>query len=293
MSGTFAWQGWRLSLPARWNPIRLTGDYQRGEAMLADLHRPRLALRWKEVGRGFDSQTWAERALRDELGQLAADEARPLQVPAGSFDASMLCIEPKPPGRDVWVGYSATSHRAIELVYHTRRRDHALAALVPALIDCPTDQPMPWSVFDLSCRVPAGLVMQKHVLLAGDLSLIFADKQRYLAIRQIAMADMALNRMPLEKWLADQERRVARRYKTAGQAQEITATAGQRTLRGLQRQLMRRRRYFWLCTMVPQLVTLAVHDEQFNRLVLAQASDEKLAREAIASVGWADPNNCA
>ena len=77
----FAWQGWELALPARWNPVKLEGDYARGYALIADMHRPRLGLRWSSVGtKSFDAAAWAKRAMREEVGALAAAEARAIAM---------------------------------------------------------------------------------------------------------------------------------------------------------------------------------------------------------------------
>src|SRR5438034_2092048 len=106
-----AWQGWKLNLPEGWNPLRLEGDYDRGQALFVDLERPRLGLRWdKPRGQKFDAQRAIEQALKQEVGQLAAAEA-------ARCGAGTLYLEPKPPGRDVWIGYSAPSGRLLQIVY--------------------------------------------------------------------------------------------------------------------------------------------------------------------------------
>src|SRR5438105_12895676 len=106
-----AWQGWQLRLPARWNPVKLEGDYRKGEALFADMDRARLGMRWSTVSANrFD----AKRVMRDEVGVLAADEASLFELAHESWRASLLYLEPEPPGRDVWVGYSAGSRRAVQ-----------------------------------------------------------------------------------------------------------------------------------------------------------------------------------
>ena len=74
------WQGWQLELPNRWNPTKIEGDYDSGAVMIADLHRPRLGLRWKRAAKKLDKAKWSRKALLDEVGQLAADEARPIEL---------------------------------------------------------------------------------------------------------------------------------------------------------------------------------------------------------------------
>lgn len=284
----FAWQGWQLPLPEKWNPVRLEGDYSQGYALFADLNRPRLGVRWKRTGgRKFRPDRWARKALLDEVGLLAADEARPLPLGDKPFEASTLYIEPEPPGRDVWVGCSRASQRGIELIYRTRRREHALAGLVPMLEDQPADRPMNWSVFDLSCVSPAGMKLESQQLNAGDLALTFAAGKRAITVRQIALAKLALARMPLEKWLNEQQRRSKRFFRTRGKPEPVEMQAGGRALNGIRRPMRRRWRYFWRFTLPRGWQSVALVDEQRDRLLIVQSTDETLIGPMLDSIGWA------
>ena len=80
---------------------------------------------------------------------------------------------------------------------------------------------MPWSIFDLSCVAPKGMKLSYHRLNAGDLGLTFGESRRLATIRQIALAEMALKRMPLGKWLDDQEQRRGKHYRVLGDARQI------------------------------------------------------------------------
>src|SRR5262249_8072777 len=73
-----AWQGWNLKLPEAWNPLRLEGNYDQGQALFVDLERPRLGLRWQKLSKRAyrDPAKTIERVLREEIGQLAAEEAK-------------------------------------------------------------------------------------------------------------------------------------------------------------------------------------------------------------------------
>src|SRR4051812_6330284 len=137
-----AWQGWQIRLPSRWNPLKLEGDYAKGEILFADMDRPRLGMRWRTVAaKRFD----VRRAMRDEVGVLAADEASPQALVDQLWTASLLYLEPDPPGRDVWVGHSAVSGRAIEIVHHVRRRERLLPdVILPTLTDSAENQAVPW-----------------------------------------------------------------------------------------------------------------------------------------------------
>lgn len=278
----FSWQGWNLELPSRWNPIKLEGTYETGQVLIADMHRPQLGIRWSTVAKKrFDSEAWAERALRDEVGKLASAKGKPLRMPAGDWEGSTIFLEPEPPGRDVWVGYSPTSKRVIEIVHHVHRRDRVLTdAILPALSDSPEGKPRAWSIFDLSCIVPATYELTTHRLNAGDLTLTFADKRKLLIVRQIALAEMALKRMPIEKWLADQERATNRHYASSAPIEETTIA----THSGIRRVSTRRLRFGFMRSLPKSLVTLTLHDRERDRLAILQGAEEADIRQVAESL---------
>jgi hypothetical protein len=299
-----AWQGWRLDLPPRWNPVKLEGDYRQGYALLADLHRPRLGLRWRTLTRKqlSDPAAWTAATMKQEVGSLAAAEAIAYSPPddSGSLQSPMLYVEPDPPGRDVFLAISKPSGRGVELIHHAHRRERILAeAVLPGFADLPADRAMPWSIFELSCIAPAGFVLQSHRLNAGDLSLTFAgtggNRNQWILVRQVAVAQLALGRMALDRWLVGQQRARQRHYKPSGDAQkvEISLSAGglddlqSRPVSGWMAHMRRRRRFVWLARLVAQITTVALHDEQRDRLVFVQGTDEALLRQIAGTVGWA------
>jgi hypothetical protein len=224
------------------------------------------------------------------VGVLAADEAREVPPPAeGNWTASLLYSEPEPPGRDIWAGYSTVSGRGLVLAYHTRRRDRLLAgSIVPHLLDLPAGEPMPWSVFELSCIIPPGFTLATHRLNAGDLSLTFTRQRDTLILRQLAVAQLALQRLPLEKWLAQQQALERKHYRPMGKAPEpLTLNLRGRTLTGLQRPRRRRLRFVMLRSLPGQLVSYALHDAERDRLVLIEATDAAMARNLVETLGWA------
>ena len=284
-----AWHGWSLDVPGEWNPVRIEGGWRSGFVLLADLHRPRLGLRWGAVGGGrrFDPGTWARSAMRDEVGVIAAGQAKPLAC--GPFEASMLYCDPDAPARDVWVGFSRTSDRGVELIYHAQKRDRVLAdRIVPTLRDRAPEQPHAWSAFDLSCLTPAGMKLKSHHFGAGDLRLAFACARtgRFASVRQIAVAKLALSRMPLAKWLADELRARTLHYVASADASDVGYQTGDgRPLCGIVRSLRRRRRSFFARWIPRRLEVAALHDASRDRLVLVQASSRELLDEVARSVG--------
>ncbi len=282
--------------------MRIEGGWSDGYVLFADLHRPRLGLRWesptagrsnilKTVGMSrpapFDPDEWARRALRDEVGHLPSLEARSLPLPESSWRGSMIYCDSDPPGRDAWVAHSPVSGRNVDLVYHARRRDSVLAeSIVPTLRDQPPDAPTRWSVFDLSCIAPAHLMLRDHQLRAGDLRLTFVQPQRLISIRQIAVAKVALSRMPLEGWLRQEQGAGSLRYRAKDQPRPIAHRCSDgRELIGIMQSVKRRRRFFFLPWLFEELHTEALHDAVRDRLILIRGSDLTVLHDVMRTIG--------
>lgn len=279
----FAWQGWKISLPDGWNPVKLEGDYARGQALIADVNGPRLGMRWATVGR-IDPKRWVRKTLVEEVGKVAAAESRESSIEG--WEAARIYSDPTRAARDIFLARSVTSRRMIELVCHVNETSLVrIDDLVRSFEDCPPDDQMPWAVFGLSCHTPAGWRLTGQQLHAGDLSLSFRRGRDHLTLRQIALAQLALKRLPLERWLAQQQQSHSRTHRAAGALTPASfVVAGQR-LEGLMGQLQRRRRFFWATNLPKQITTLALHDPQHDRLLLAQASQQALAEQLVRSIG--------
>jgi hypothetical protein len=285
---TVAWQGWRLSMPRRWDAVKLEGDHSAGYALFADSVRPRLGIRWQTPRRprgrrGFDSAAAVKAALRAEVGQLAADEAGPVR---SAWADSLLYVEPDPPGRDVFSAFSPVSGRLVQIAYHAHRREHLLAShLLPTLADLPVDRACPWSVFDLSLVVPGDFALRSHRLNAGDLGLSFAERRQQFTVRQIAVASLALRRMNLDGWIADQQRATGRYYKPAGVHSDLSLPVQGRMLEARVATVHRRRRYFLATHVPPVAFTVAAHDAERDRLVILHGTELGLLTTVAGTVG--------
>jgi hypothetical protein len=293
-SPTFAWQGWSLHLPAEWNAVKLEGTDARGEVLIADMARPRLAFRWTTPRRKLDLAAWAQRTLGGEIGKLAATEVRPFAMSSGDWRGSMLYVDSDPPGRDVWVAQSRASGRVIEMVYSSHGSSHGLSQgadrtlsdlILPSLSDAPADQSRLWRVFDLSCRSPAGYALSSQRLNAGDLTLSFANRRLTLLVRQIALGKLALQRKPLAKWLDAHVRSLSPTYAPADEARVIEIERGDIKMSGLIGSARLRSRFGWMRWLPPAQTALVLHDEPRDRLIVVQASEESVADEVAASVG--------
>ncbi len=318
----FAWQGWQLQMPDEWNPVNLHGTFEAGYALLSDIHRPRLGIRWGTPGRGFDCKRWAREALVAEIGELAAKEGE--ECGDERFGEAILYLEAEPPGRDVWVGFSKVLGRTFEMVHHvytgeTSKMRKLGKGFSDGAIGCGSKffhgpHPLPllfepepqsrrpeyrargkearggemaWAAFDLSCVTGGGWRLASHKMNAGDLSLEFARKSERMSVRQIAVAHLALKRMLLEKWIEEQSRPWMKRYRRVGDVAAVSmATSDGRGLEGVSCRLERRKLMIWGPGMGAMYLAV-LHDARRDRLIFVEAKDESQAEELVRSVGWA------
>src|SRR6185369_9672551 len=98
---------------------------------------------------------------------------------------------------------------------------------------------------------------------AGDLSLNFRRGKAHVSLRQIALAQLALGRMPLEKWLAQQQQSHNRTHRTDAISPASLAVNGRR-LDGFLGHSLRRRRFFWARDLPKRITTLALHDSKHD-----------------------------
>jgi hypothetical protein len=287
-----AWHGWRMQLPESWNPVKVEGDWEQGSLLIADMLSAKLGLRWRRMKRG-DPVKVANQALRKEVGSLAADEAVDQAMgddglEGDAWRTSRVYVEPKPPGRDVWIGWSSRSGRVLEIVHHAKVRDRMLVEeILPSLRDTPLDAEQAWSIFDLSCRTPAGWTLQWYRLNAGDLSLSFRKKKSTMLIRQIAPAQLALARQSMDGWLSQLPKALKKLYRPLRNLEDATLEIDGRTLEGRRGAFLRRRRLWWAWMIQPRQHILGFHDAVRNRLVIAQGDDEPALRAVLATSGWA------
>jgi hypothetical protein len=284
-SHRICWQGWHLLLPRRWDPVKLEGDHAAGYALFADSLRPRLGLRWSTPKkRGLHATRAVEALLRQEISRAGVEAAKPFDM-GECWSASMLYTDPRVPGRDLWVGFSPISGRLLQIAYHVYRREHLFARRVlPSVKDLPMDRATPWSIFDLTCIIPAEMALVDKRFNVGDLGMTFADRRHEISIRQIALAELALARKPLDDWIADQQRTTNRHYKVDGAIEDASVILADRVMVGRRAQMTRKRR-----TLLPrkasEYVTYAVHDDARDRIMILHGMDEALLRQIAATVG--------
>ena len=278
-----------MRVPMSWNPVALEGDFVKGYALLAESGEPRLGVRWRSVAAKDVTLELLRRAIGDEVGEEAAKRAKPLPDPDIDPDVPLdhlLYVDPDSPGRDVCVWYSPCG-RLLQLVCHAAARDDVLRGeIIPSLGNLSFLPARPWAVLGLSCAVPREMSLKSKRLNAGDLTLEFVAFSRFVIVRQIALAHLALARAPLTAWLDEQQRARRLRYRATGGPTNVTIeTNDGRALFGIIGVVRRRRRFCWSWRVAKEIVTLALHDATRDHLVTVEASDETLARDVARTVG--------
>lgn len=228
-------------------------------------------------------------AMAAEVGSSASSHANRIATPPG-WSFAMQFVEPDPPGRDLWIGYSDVSGRTAELSFPVEaRRDRAAREMPDNLADTAESEETAWSILDLSCAAPAGWKLGSHQLMAGDLRLTFTRGGDRLLIRQIAPARLALSRQSIEKWISQHPVDRGRTARSLGEPASITTQIHGRTVPGLRQVWTRGGRGLWRMwqrEMRTSEVT-ALHDAEHDRLWVIESPDP-VPRSVFDALGWAD-----
>jgi hypothetical protein len=279
-----AWQGVRFGVPDDWSPVKIEGDFDKGFISLADLERTRLGVRWqrprKPPASPVEMKKVVAEAIKREVGQLAFGES--IESSSDAWPAARLFVEPDPPGRDVWIGYSPRTNRVVEFAYQATRREPTLRdALVPTIRDEGEDdgKVVDWSVFWHNVSLPRAMKLTGQRLNVGDLSLSFETGSGPLVVRQVAAAGMALSRRPIESWLTTLGE--PKRYRPVGKPDPVAVDGRE----GVRQRHVRRRRLFYMRWIPACFEAHAVRDAGHDRLILVRAPDGATAEGTIRGVG--------
>jgi hypothetical protein len=101
------------------------------------------------------------------------------------------------------------------------------------------------------------------------------------------VAQLALQRTPLDGWITEQQRTMSRHYRAVGVSSDVTASiAGGRNVTGRRARIKRRRRFGLMRWRLPrEYVTFALHDDMRDRVVILHGTDDALLRAIAATIG--------
>jgi hypothetical protein len=179
------WQGWRIDLPADWNPARLVGTDRRGSMIVADLEGPRLEMSWKTVrsARAVDLSRLTRRSRRERFvwAELTADHL----------------------GEGIVGGYRTTGDdgAVITMLLSGVSRRLAWFKVLPArrggpggdyqrdilLADAGGRTTVPWCIYGFAWAVPKGFRLVDQAFTPGHIRVEFRHRRRQLVFERWAV----------------------------------------------------------------------------------------------------------
>jgi hypothetical protein len=272
-----AWAGWRLEMPATWQPLKLTGTPAKGRMIVGDSVCAMFSIHWERLQRGIkaDGREWVtERIQRHGVlpdGEPPAAE----HFSACGWAHGVQTEEDKQ--TTYWYGYAAPSTLLLGVtvngVLPAPVRQLVTKRVLPSLRATPADADSIWSMYDVSFTAPAGFELRHRHLYSGDVALEFTKgRHETLLLRQVYPGDLALGRRSFAGWLDGRPFKEHRRLRRTGATTEPWQHETRAELTGVRR--AGRKRLPWpLGGIKPRWTNaLAVHDRQLNRLLIAEHS---------------------
>ena len=273
---TLAWGGWRMRIPADWRPLDIEGGTTRGRMVLGDGNSPVLGI------------TWSRSTTK---GRVTSDECR--VTSKGKEGWSKLRVASLSPrvGSDASIEVRYSKFVTRDVSRNARLRaifDKALHSLAAS----PPNEPIDWSVFQTSFRVPARFDVVSRRFHPGHMAMLFRspDAER-LVLRQAYPRQAALARRDLAGWLrAEPFGPQKRRFYPAGPAAPWSVESFGLRLEGLVRR-GRRRLPAPLGWVAPRWsVQAIVEDARLDRLLLAECDCRQERGDELVSECIGDMN---
>lgn len=210
----FAWQGIGLTIPSEWNPGKISGEPNSGEARLDDSQIARLELEWRDA-RGDDRVAQIADRYIEGLAKNAKKQKSRLRVERNPKDIGLDLPAMKNTQYFVWESrytvhtlatYSPTSDRLI-FIRIMGRTDENLDSVLPlvlnTLTDTPSGSPLTWALYDLVCQSPPEYELENFELKSGHIGLRFQKDSTRLNIDRFSLARTILNGKDLDEWYVD------------------------------------------------------------------------------------------
>jgi hypothetical protein len=191
--------------------------------------------------------------------------------------------------RAIWKGYDQSANLRIEAVALAQNQSHQSADLrdevLNALAASPPNEPIDWSVFQTSFRVPARFDVVSRRLHPGHMAMLFrASGGERLVLRQAYPRQAALARRDLAGWLRSEPFGMQkRRFYPAGPAAAWSVESSGQRLEGLIRRGPRRlpAPLGWVAPRWS--VQAIVEDARLDRLLLAECDSRREIGDEVVS----------
>ncbi|MFP4053240.1 MAG: hypothetical protein ACLFV7_05175 [Phycisphaerae bacterium] len=274
-----------------------------GSVLLGDADEPMLRIQWIPRPRGWILPARPDSWLRRQVAVVAGRGQLSDNVPqVKGFPHVAWAPEGKTPAHHAaWAGWHDLTGMAILLTLRTddqKVRRLILERVLPTLEISGENDPVDWSLFQVSFRTPPDYTLRRQRLNMGDLTLeLGARGGRLLTVRQLYPAELALNRRKMDNWLKYPPLKNIRRRLILDESLplHVDDRGNGGRMKGIVRTGVHRVK-FPLGFLARRGVTAAcVEDTARNRLRIAMheapsRGDEHAVREAIARMNLLVPN---
>lgn len=281
-----AWAGWQFWMPESWQPLKLLGTTDKGQMIVGNHDVAIFSVKWArpQNARITDGCEW----VRSRLGQHGA-HPQPNPPAAEHFTAVGWARDLQTEeGKETtyWYGYSEKADLLLGItlngVLDKEIRRIVVTSILPTLRATPLDTQRLWSMYEVQFTVPAGFELMQRHLFAGDVALLFAKgRQETLLVRQVYPGDLALKRRSWEKWLNVAPFKEHRRLRPRSMQARTWRHPGKPDLSGMVRRGWKRipAPLGWYAPR--STAALGVHDQQRNRLLIAEHAARGQAQESM------------
>lgn len=230
------WQGLQHGLPAGWEPVGMYGSWRKGQILLAEDRRPRLAIAWERRAVRPDLERTLKRAANHYRREVKASVMTPpescgsdgvlTRLVGGPTELAVVARRLEPAG--VTVVYRQLSAGAIP----------QLRRLVQAGTAAGDDEPARWSLHGIDVELPPHWRNEGIQILSGFVRAVWfhyphgrEKVDQVLILRRYACATQLLAGRDLATWLCAQadKRETAEVRETAEDQASIRCSAPGRT----------------------------------------------------------------
>lgn len=291
-----AWCGWGMPIMPAWRPMKVQGEWKRGEIIVGDDAEAAFKITWWRPERSsFDGHAWIHNRIR-ELGNVPSDDSA---APRGFSSTAFVAEQPSRGGglRGLWFGYSADIGLMLEVAVNRgaskTAQDFVLKNALPDLQISHYGEPVRWALYSAGFVSPPGYELSEWHLFSGDIALRLLNEKNAarITVRQVYPAALALKRRDMLRWMESFPFKEHRRYQRNGVAKHYSCEGFNGRLNGLLQSGSKRLAFPLQWCKPLQTVAAGVQDDMLERLLLAQLDTpetppEMIVEKAIARMNW-------